>query len=475
MKKFLIYASALFVLISLQSCQDWLDINVSPNAPSQISDYDLVLADMTATTAYNLVGGGNFTRFSAQWIQHIADASAPPSNDTYRFTTADFNNEWAFTSYAGILVNAKIVIDEASQSERWNHVAIAKILMAHNYAVLTDYFGEIPFSQALKRVDNLTPAYDSQEQVFTGIQQLLDDAIIDIDKNAAVQVGTGDFFFKGDMNKWRRTAYALKARYHLRLTNAPGKAATTQAQLALDAIEKAMTGAADEAQFAYIGAPGTEGPWNQWIAKFSRNIRISDYMVNLLTDLADPRLPVLANTNNGGIYKGYTNGAINNDPLATFSAIGAYYMAPKTSVPLMTYEEQLFLKAEAHLRLGDADAAAQAYSSGVRSHMNRLSGQGQTPTVIAAADVDAYLKAHPVNGLEDIIVQKYISGFLYASMEAYHDYRRTGFPSSLQPAQNADYQQIPTRIPYTDTELNNNQPNVPAGITATSKVWWDTN
>ncbi len=48
--------------------------------------------------------------------------------------------------------------------------------------------------------------------------------------------------------------------------------------------------------------------------------------------------------------------------------------------------------------------------------MNRLSGQGQTPTVIAAADVDAYLKAHPVNGLEDIIVQKHISGILNASM-----------------------------------------------------------
>lgn len=469
------------VLFSFAACDDYLDINESPNAPTGINDQDLILSDITATTAYNLVGGGNFTRYSAQWIQHIANNAAPPSNDTYRFTTASFNNEWAFTSYAGVLINCKIVIDEGTPLGNWNHVAIAKIMMAHNYAILADFFSDIPFSQAILRTTNLNPSYDGQEQVFEGVQNLLDDAIVDIDKNSEIAVGSGDFFYGGDMAQWRKLAYALKARYHLRLTNAPGKTAAGQAQLAKDALANAMTGRMDEAAFDYTGEPGAEAPWQQWITKFATTIQISNYMVTTLLSSNDPRLSIIADTtaladtipNNN--YVGHANGTLNTAALANISNIGAFFLDAAADVPLMTYEEQLFIEAEANLWLNDVPAAEMAYEAGVRSHMDRLSGQGELGTIIDRPAQDAYLLANPMDDQEDIIRQKYIAAFVYGSVEAYNDYRRTGFPSDIQVAQNADFNQIPTRIPYTDTEINNNSQNVPADVTETSLVWWDPN
>ena len=474
-KKIPVIILSFILCMTVLSCDDYLDINQSPNAPGEIGNLDLLLADMTATTSYNLVGGGNFTRWGARWIQHIATNAVPPLVDTYRFTTAGMNNEWAFFSYAGVLINSQIVIDEGTASESWNHVAIGKILMAHNYALLTDYFGEIPFSDALKRTESLKPTYDDQETVYAGIQNLLDEAIADINKNAVLPVGSGDLYFGGNMQRWIKVANGLKARYHLRLTNAPGKDAATQAGLALDALANTLESNDDNANFDYPGGPGAEAPWQQWISKFARRIQISQYFVNLLQSLNDPRLPIMADQSvNGNEYVGHPTGAIIPDSqLEDVSAIGSYYLAEDASVPLITFAEVKFLEAEAAFIAGETPRAETAYADAIKANMSLLSGNGQFNTVIDEAAQNNYITAHPLNSLEDIITQKYIAGFVVASAEAYSDYRRTGFPSSLQPALNADFNQIPTRIPYTDTEINNNVENVPEGITPTSKVWWD--
>ena len=467
----------MITLIGFSACEDYLDINESPNSPGSIDDQDLLLADITSTTAYNLVGGGNFTRYSAQWMQQIANNAAPPSNDTYRFNTSSFNNEWAFYSYAGVLINSKIVIDEGVELGNWNHVAIAQIMTAHNYAILTDFFGEIPFTQALQRSENLKPIFDSQETVYNGIHQLLDDAIANIDKASPIAVGGGDFFYGGDMSKWRKLAYSLKARYYLRLTNAPGYDASTQSQLALDALANGMEGQADVAYFDYINAEGSEAPWFQWVGKFANSMQMSNYFVNKLINNNDPRLAIFADTaaNAGLGYVGHPNGSLNTTALATVSNIGSYFMDASYNIPLMTYEEQLFIETEARFRANGLSDAQPTYEEAIRSSMDLLSGKGQTGVIVDRAAQDAYLQAHPLVDIESIIEQKYVAGFLNGAAEAYHDYRRTGFPNDIQPALNGDYQQLPTRIPYTDTEINNNFDNVPEGITATSKVWWDAN
>lgn len=472
-KKMLHISGLSFALLLAGACSKYLDINTDPNSPESPGDLDLLLADITATTSYNLVGGGNWTRYGARWIQHVADNSAPPSEDTYRINTSDANNEWQYYSYASVLINCKKLIEYAEAVEQWHHVGIAKVLMAHNYALLTDFWGDIPFSEALGRAENGKPKFDNQQAVYAGIQQLLDEGIEALARESNIGVGGGDLYLGGDNQAWIRVAYALKARYYMHLTNAPGVDPQQQAQLALGALGKAMTGPADEARFNYTIASGQEAPWNQWIDKFATTIRVGKFMVDLLKAKNDPRLPIIANQNNAGEYVGHQNGAPQVTPLAAISAIGDYYLDPDFDVPLMTYVEQKFIEAEALWRLGNTDEARAAYDEAIRTHMNELSGKGELGTNISSAQMDAYIAANPLNNLEDLIVQKYIAAFVVSSFEAYNDYRRTGYPSALQPAINTLYNQIPTRMIYTDTEVNNNVENVPPGVTLTSKVWWD--
>ena len=464
-----------FLVLILSGCSGFLDINTDPNSPENPGDLDLLLADMTATTSYNLVGGGNFTRYAARWIQHVADNSTPPSEDTYRVNTSSANNEWQYVSYASILINGKKLVELAEAKEQWHHAGIAKILMAHNFAMLTDFWGDIPFSQALLREQNSKPSYDDQESVYEGIQRLLDEGIEALERPVGIGAGNGDLYLGGDAEAWIRVANALKGRYYLRLTNAPGKNAQQQAQLALEAVGKAMQGPADEARFTYHPDPGQESPWFQWVDKFANTMRISHFMVSLLQSKNDPRLPVMADLNNAGGYIGHRNGGDPVTPLAAISGIGAYYLDPDFDVPLITFAEQKFIEAEAQWILGNTDAARTAYADAVRANMTELSGKGETGEAITTAQQEAYLAANPLNTLEDLITQKYIAAYVVSSFEAYNDYRRTGYPSALQPAENADYDQIPTRMIYPDTEINNNQSNVPAGVTLTSKVWWDAN
>ncbi len=469
------YITLVLLVVGLAACSDYLDINTDPNQPESPGDLDLLLADVVGTTSYNLVGGGNWTRYSAQWMQQIANNAAAPSNDTYRVNTSDCNNEWAFSSYASVLINCKRIIEFAEESGQSHHIGISKVLMAHNYGMLTDWWGDIPFTDALLREDGGKPTYDDQETVYNGIQALLDEGIAELSKTPDMTVGSGDIYYNGNATAWVQLAYALKARYYMHLTNAPGYDPAAQAALALSSLEKAMTGVADEARFPYDIAPGSEAPWNQWIAKFANTMQISNYFVGMLQGLNDPRLPIVADLNDQSVYLGHVNGATPTPTLAEISSIGAYFLDADFDVPLMAYTEQLFLKAEAHWILGETADAEAAYADGIRTHMQQLSGNGELNTVIDDTAIDDYIAANPLTGLEDLITQKYIASFVVGPFEAYNDYRRTGFPSSLTSPPNADFPEVPTRMIYTDTEVNNNSANVPQGVTLDSKVWWDAN
>jgi hypothetical protein len=178
---------------------------------------------------------------------------------------------------------------------------------------------------------------------------------------------------------------------------------------------------------------------------------------------------------NSGEYVGHTNGDGNlPNALDDVSDIGIFYMQEQTYIPIVTYMEQKFIEAEANLILGNMPEAAAAYAEGIRTHMGMLSGNGATGETISETEMDDYIAANPLNTLEDLITQKYLALYVWGSAESYNDFRRTGYPQ-LTPAMNALFNQIPTRIPYPDTEINNNSENVPSGVSPTSSVWWDAN
>jgi hypothetical protein len=269
-------------------------------------------------------------------------------------------------------------------------------------------------------------------------------------------------------------AYTLKARFYMRLTNAPGYDPVTQSNLALAALANGFNSNADNANFAYEDKLGSENPWYQYTIdnRWIDDARLSQTYVERLQALNDPRLIIQAQpTENEGIIVGVPNGegsGTNED----ISAIGNFYSDAGAPLQWLTYAEAKFLQAEATFRTQGAAVAESIYKEAIQVSMDELG--------VAPEEASAYVAAQTLTAadpLEQIMEQKYIALFL--QFESYNDWRRTGYPNDLALAADAFTTAIPVRFPYPEQELLNNAENVaqtgvPVGYDAlVIPVWWD--
>lgn len=469
-KKIIISIIAGSVMLGGSGCKKFLDVNDDPAAATNVTDA-LLVGGAELTTAFNIAGGYP-ARTAAFWTQQLGYDQPAPEWDTYKVTASDVDNTWSFDMYPQILNNLKILQDQATTANHPHAAGMGKILMAYNLAVTTDLWNAIPYSQAFTGFENFKPKYDSQESIYTSINTLLDDAIALLAKeDASASVGDKDLIYASDPEKWTAFAYFLKARFALRLTYAPGKVAATQAQAALTALTKAFPDESYNPGVKFESKSGAQAPWSQFTdnAKWG-SVAVSSTFLTLLQSTNDPRLPVMVDPVKLGTgYRGRIIGdeQINIDSL---SAVGQFFAAPDQSVYLATYDEQLFIKAEATFLTAGFVAAQPVLKSAVEAHMKRC---GLNP---ASAAVQAYITAKctltAANAYEVIMTQKYISNYL--SLESFNDWRRSNFPK-LTVVQNA-YQGIttvPRRWVYPASENETNaQPEQPAKVT--DRVWWDT-
>jgi hypothetical protein len=358
-------------------------------------------------------------------------------------------------------------------------------------SIVTDLYNNAPYTQAWQIEKFPQPKYDSQESIYTTIQSLLDSAVLNInrtDKHATIAPAGEDFIYQGDMSKWEMLAYTLKARYYMHLTYAPGYSATTQANLALEAISKGFTSSDDDALYNYKNEVGQENPWYQYAisGNWDNATQISNNYITLLKELKDPRIHAHAQLVDG-IYEGHENG---EDADGDLSALGEYYSKADAPLELLTFAEAKFIEAEARFLTGDRDGAQTAMAEGIQADIDPLmeniekrakeleieniqdsvSTYIETVTVLSNDDKEAY---------GQIMTQKYITNFL--QFENYNDWRRTGYPEVTVAANPyIDDMKIPAlRFPYPSSELQYNAANVDQqGVEkgfrgVQSPVWWD--
>ncbi|WP_209855362.1 SusD/RagB family nutrient-binding outer membrane lipoprotein [Chitinophaga sp. OAE865] len=469
-KKIIISIIAGSVMLGGSGCKKFLDVNNDPAAATNVTDA-LLVGGAELTTAFNIAGGYP-ARTAAFWTQQLAYDQPAPEWDTYKVTASDVDNTWAFDLYPQVLNNLNILQNQATATNHPHAAGIGKVLMAYNIAVATDLWNAVPYSQAFTGFGNLKPKYDTQESIYTSINTLLDDAIkLFAQEDASASVGDKDLIYGSDPDKWTAFAYLLKARFALRLTYAPGKVATTQAQAALTALTKAFPDASYNAGVQFGTKSGSEAPWNQFTVKWG-SVAVSSNFLKMLKSTNDPRLSVMvAKPLKGDTLRGRTIGTPQEN-IDSLSGVGDFFAAADQSVYLATYDEQLFIKAEATYLASPSDlnAAETVLKSAVEANMTRCGLNA------SSAAVQAYITAHckltAANAYEVIMTQKYISNYL--SLEVYNDWRRTNFPK-LTVVQNA-YQGIttvPRRWVYPASENETNaQPEQPGKLT--DRVWWDT-
>ena len=443
----------LALLLITTSCSDWIDhdLNVDPDSPANVP-MDLILPSVQQSMGYNLLGN-NTVRTNNIWMQQFDGVDRQSYTESrYQLTAADVNNVWN-SIYAEMFINLHIIIEKASVEglQSPNFAGVAQVLEATTLGISTDLFGDLPYTEALAGTNQLKPVYDSQEIIYDNIFLLLDNAVTNLSETVNYLDIDGDVIYDGDIEKWKKAAFSIKARHELQLSLKNGNAAYTAA-LAL--VTNGFTSNDDDMLVPWETA--NKNPIHQFMTERT-DIRMGATLIDMLASNDDPRLPFYAEKDGDGEYTGSIPGSQNADA----SHPGSYNADETSPTILMTYSELKFIEAECRFVLG-LTGAQEAYEAAVAASVLRVTGDENTD----------WLNDN-INGntltLENIIEQKYIAG--YSTNQPYADYRRTGFPV-LSIAIGAVIPAIPTRFPYAQDELDYNTENVPS-LTISDKVWWN--
>lgn len=446
-----IYISILTLcLISATSCKKYLDVNTNPNSPTSVTA-NLYLSPMlhwmVTAPQYEARFVGRYTQnwtlitTASSWDRHGYDVSSDNGAQLWR------DVYWTFGQ------NLVDMIDKAEAEERWDLLGVGYLLKAWGWQSITDLHGEIIVKEAInpsKYVFN----YDSQEYAYEEIQRLLNLAITNLKRTDgavnATFLGKTDLIYKGDRAKWLKFAYGLLA---LNLNHYSNKSALYKPDDIIAAVDQSFTSNSDDALMLYTGNANDDRNFLGMTRNNIGSYRQTTFVVNLMdgTDfggIVDPRLSRMLAPAPDGLYRGLTptlgvgsltttqrpNNLWGYTSALTTGTPSRYIFDDKSKLPVMTYAQLQFIKAEAAFRKGDKTTALAAFRNGVGSHIDFVNSRNldnnQSPTQISATDKTTYMGSVAVPNtttaltLTHIMSQKYIAQFGWGHLEQWMDLRR---------------------------------------------------
>lgn len=483
MKK-LKYIFSATLLAALTSCDpaDFGDLNVDPNSPSVAIAASLLT---NAERGLVVISGANVGPIvdtqGSLYTQQISNKQYT-SEDRYQTI------QWSFNGfYTSPLVALQKIIDLNSDAttkgdvtkygSNNNQIAVARILQSYFYMHMSDRWGDIPYSEALKGSANFKPKYDSQQAVYAGIFKNLKEAAAQIDGGAAVK---GDFLLGGNMAAWKKFANSLRLIAALRLSKVDP--ATGKSEFASALAGGVITSSSDNVVYKFLAEDDNDSPWQDRF-ETRRDWVVSELMVNTLKEFNDPRLAIFADKallkqDYVGMPYGLDESKAGSIANGDVSFLGTA-MRQQTSPSFVITASQVHLAmAEAALLGWTSEDAETHYNAGVKTGLEMYGlGDGATDYLAKAG-----VKFDKAKGLEQIGTQRWITLFLNG-YESWAEWRRTGFPKLSAPASNLNPGgQIPRRQGYTTTERDLNGDNYKEAVSRlggaddlNGRVWWDKN
>ncbi len=479
MKKLLYIFLAVIVML-LPSCTEEImdEINFNPNNPTDVSSR-LTLSDNMIELGVTGVGG-SMMFYASVYIEHTVGDHAQHLSAEIRsaepISATTYNNDWN-TIYNSLWALRK-VIDRCSEGGKeegaWHNLGRAQLLSAYYLAILADGWGDTPWEEALDPSTYMQPQLSSQEVIYNDVFQFIDDAIANFQKDDLTNMGSQDVFYDGDVDSWLKFAYALKARYLLRLSH---KAPNYSEVIA--AAANSFTGIADQCLLTFDGTSSQTAAWYRMLKDRNSHAASLSFHEKLLSR-DDPRDTIyfIPNPEGDGSLVFAENGS-NVDIQALYGISGL--SVPDAPTYIFSYHELEFIKAEAYVRLGGAANLALAKTALQKA----ISAAFQKPNVgLTADDAAAYFTAHvealfDANPLSEVMNQKYIAFYEEEALEAYSDIRRLeAMGDDVIELKNPYNLTIgfPQRFTYGSSDVTTN-PNVAAAYgngsyVYTEKVWW---
>ncbi len=487
--------AVVLTLLMVGCTKNFDELNTSPVSPSVVPpEYLFTQAQLSGITQE----GENWWQVGS-WVQHWASGSlSAPSQyleDRDIYETGNWRAHYSLIKNLSRIDNQLLKGQENTPNGR-TRLAITDIYKTFIWQRMTDFWGDIPYTQAGLPDEDLTllPRYDQQADIYPSLITTLDKAMAQLNAND-LSYGAADIVYKGDVVKWRKFANVLKLRLGMRMRY-------VNPALAQKTVTEALAGPvfvsnADNAAMPTNTLDGNTLGYNPLIAGYNSSKELNQLaaaFVDVLQAKKDPRLPRIAepteNSKKTGkpIYRGlgvalggtviinrddysYTTISIYNDRKATFP------------YQFLTFSDLSFFRAEAALLGWAGLAPAQAegfYQAGIRAAM-QLAPYSQTDAAITDyLATEGKLAGTDEQKLEQIMTQKWISLF-GRNYEAYAEWRRTGYPR-LTPGPNPGVTggQIPRRGVYSSTERQRNTANYEdatsrydKGDSYLSRVWWD--
>ena len=466
-------AVSLLILPSCTKFDDFGRTNQNPNATTEPITSALLTNALSGLG--NTVWGNGITVAGGLYAQYFSETQYTEAS---RYSKPVFNMDGF---YAGAMYDLQNIINYNSNSEtagkaaengsNANQIAIARILKAYFFWILTDSYGDIPYFDALKGDGNLK--YDKQSDIYPALIKELKEAVDQFDGGATVK---GDILYNGDVAKWKKFANSMRLLMALRMSKINATLAQTEFNSALSHAAGVIQSNSDNAAMI---APG--GVYNHPLYQYYAITQRDDYAVSKTImdylNIGDARVNAYGSNNIGFPY------GLTRDQAVAFGSNYARLLHPTKR----TATSPIVIIGAAHVYLARAEAAQRGWTSENAAAMYSLGIQRSWEEwgVYSAGAFAAYMALPAVdlstgNPLQKIQLQQWIAWFPNGT-QGWANWRRTNVPT-LTPAPGAGLP-IVRRIPYGPNDYNFNLANVTvagalytvAGQTDSQdgKVWWD--
>jgi hypothetical protein len=475
--KFFWIIASLPVAASFSGCKKFLDVNTDPNNLTASKAQYLITGALNntarnqVTSSIHVVVGGWSGLYG-----HSTSYTGGGNEKTYVVTNNDF--DWWSGVYDNIYDFQKVIERaDADGVGFWKDPAM--VMECYNYARLVDTYGDIPFTDAVHDVANLSPKYTNAKDVYDSLIVRLDQAMANMQNATWPAMGTleakQDIYFGLNKTDWIHFANTLKLRLLLHQDFMGDRDAyivsNIQSTAALGYLDKNVL-----CQPGYAVSSGKLNPYYstygynesntvqgnhqyrkmnkviiQWLKSTNDDYRLQGLAWPDGAQVTAP-LPTWPSTASSYSYDGVPFGAGSGAATGNSSAMGPFYIQKgvtgSATGPLVvfTLAESKLLQAEAVQKypalsaLGDPKTL---YEAGVQAHFRLVRNMCYTAGVTniannaANAEADAAFAAYIAQPIENvnwdastdklraILVQKWVAFTHINGLEAWTDYRKS--------------------------------------------------
>ncbi len=461
----------------LTACtKNFEEINTDPNRIDAISPGTLLNPVIYNVSGYNMLRSDDIT-FN---LMQVALPFPSASGGLHRYDVPENIGNGIWNNAYLWLNNIKEMYNASVKATDPNYQGIAIVLNAWIYSNLTDCFGSVPMTEAVKGDEGiLHPVFDSQQTVYTKLIADLD-AANDLFNTSKTMVYGTEILYANNVTKWKKFCNSLRMRLLLRVIKRTEMNAKAQLRAMIDNPTKypVFTSNDDAAILKLTGITPLGSPWGRPV-DFTSYRSAGKFFLDNLNDFNDPRrakFATQARSSNGSTnigYMGIPSGYAGSETQFTYipsNVNQALVTAPMINV-IMSYAELEFIKSEVEYLHSNAAAAKTAYEKGVKASVEQWAA-------VLPADYFTNAKAAYDGTLARIMLQKYYATY-FTDMQQWFDYRRTGLPVLPVAAGMGNNKTMPVRFRYPIPVRTNNSENYQKAVEAqgpddiNTKLWWE--